>query len=170
VISYEENKGKWYALKIGYFNAKKKFVLFLDADLSVDFDILQDLWEEKLFKKDVLVIGNRYLGEAVLIPVRRLIASRIFNKLARKITGIEVADSQCPAKLLSKTKKMNDVMWFMKEKGFCGDVELLVRVKKAGIKIREFYAIYDFQEGSSVSIRKHAPGMLKALFRIRRYM
>lgn len=159
------HQGKWGAIRIGYFNARKKVCVALDADLSVAEDALEDI---KSIAGKKIVIGNRFGKFESSVPLGRYIASRGFNFLVKRIAGVQVNDSQCPFKILPKNKVFDGIMWRLKERGFAGDVELLKRAILEGVKVVEMDVFYDFEEGSKVNVKKHGFEMLRALFRIRR--
>ena len=76
LISYNENKGKGFAIKKGIFLAKKNWILTMDIDLSVKFNQIQIWKNKKYFTKDT----NVYFGSRLLLD------SRVNAKEYRKIT------------------------------------------------------------------------------------
>lgn len=165
VLCHFNNRGKWAALKTGFLDARKEYVAFLDADLSVDPGKLDDF--RGILAKNKLIIGNRYGEFSSEYPLGRRFVSGVFNVLARIIVDIKVSDSQVPFKILNR-QRFHKIMSSLKETGFAGDIELIKRAMNARIAILEGDVIYDYAEGSTINVRKHAWSMFRALWRIRR--
>jgi glycosyltransferase involved in cell wall biosynthesis len=139
-----EHTGKWGALRSGFRKAKADYVLFLDFDFSVSYDVLDDMVG---YKGDVLV-GNRYIHPETKVPFVRRFLSWGFSSLVRLLSGLEMRDTQVPVKLIRKTKLLSDIMLVMQETGFVGDVEFLMMAKKVGAKIEEIPVKYIYREGA----------------------
>jgi len=166
IVSYDNNAGKWEAIKRGWLVASGRYCVLSDADYS--YDILEFIdYVEKYGYTSGILIGNRY-NSINEIPFGRWFASRMFNVMARVICGITVDDSQSPAKIWDNSVAMMRVWAQMNESGFAGDVEFLVLCKKYnGITAMEVDIPYVAQQGSTVSVRKHSLKMFHSLIRIR---
>jgi hypothetical protein len=109
----------------------------MDADCSTSVGDMMSLFA--LIGDGDGVIGSRWIKGAVLIErqgfLRRL-QSRGFNHLIRLLFRLPYRDTQCGAKVFSKTA-VDAVLPSMKSSGFEFDVELLWRLRKAGFIIRE---------------------------------
>jgi len=160
------NFGKWNAIRKAFFMCTKSYVVLLDADLSVHprfIDVYGDM-----MNGDVL-LGDRYGQKGILqVPFSRLITSKVFNLCVRFVVGLKVRDCQCPFKAFPRNEKMASLFGLIEEKRFSGDVEFIKRAKLMGFQMKFVEVDYDFKEGSTVSIRKHAWPMFKALWVIRR--
>ena len=166
VYSYEHNIGKWYALFMGNFLAKKQYCVMVDADLSIDPEIVDDI--RRFLRPDVLVIGNRYGKFVSEVPIRRFVVSRIFNFLVRFFLRLPYRDSQAPFKVWKRGGIFDGVFYTMLEEGFAGDIEFIKLAQMEGVKIIELDVFYEFAEGSSINILKHGFEMFKAIFRVRK--
>ena len=63
VISYEENRGKGYAVKSGMLSAIGEYRVYYDADASTPIEELEKLW--RLFEDGAdIVLGSRSLPES----------------------------------------------------------------------------------------------------------
>jgi len=160
------HSGKWGAMRAGFAAAKSDYVLFLDFDFSVSYDVLDDLAG---YKGDV-VVGNRYVHPETKVPVTRRFLSWGFSSLTGLLSGLGLRDTQCPMKLVRKTKFLNDVMTVMQETGFVGDVEFLMLAKKVGVVIDELPVKYIYQKGAFNVVgntRKMFFGLLRVVKRCR---
>jgi len=90
LISYMPNRGRGYALRMGFLHAKGNYIITTESDLSWGATIILMLWE-RLRKEDVdIVVASPYLkgGRLENIPWRRAFLSRFGNKiLCRAVPG-----------------------------------------------------------------------------------
>ena len=141
VISYEKNKGKGYAVKVGVLEAKSKFILFADAGTCVPYEdsekglnlLLQDSCE--------IAIGSRAHGDARILleqPRYRRMGSMAFGVIARWLMNVNpIKDTQCGFKLF-KYKVAQDLFSKQKTDGFMFDIEMILNAKKQNYRIEEF--------------------------------
>lgn len=172
LISGRERCGKGLAIKKGLEISKGDVVGFLDADESIgiiDLKNLLDALSEVDVDVDVdAVIASRWLKTSKIIkkqPLRRRIASRVFNILIRLIFNLPFKDTQCGAKVFRKDV-IKDILSEIKATGFEFDVELLWKLKKRGYKIKEIPITWKHEEKSSFKL-SYAPQMLLSLLKIR---
>jgi glycosyltransferase involved in cell wall biosynthesis len=158
-----EHRGKWAALISGYKAARGKNVIFLDADLSVDFMLLHKV--SRFCKKEDVVCGNRY-NSMTQTTIKRWIPSKIFNALFSLMFGFKGVDSQCPAKLIRKSKEADFVFDHMSEGGYVGDVEFLVLAKAVGLRIGSVPVKYVFKRGT-FKVGSNSVKMFQGIIRIR---
>ncbi|MDL1965810.1 MAG: glycosyltransferase, partial [Candidatus Desulfofervidus auxilii] len=81
ILKNEKNRGKGFTIKKGFLNAKGKYLLFTDADLSTPIEEVEKLisWLKKGYD---IAIGSRALKEShiqIHQPWYRELAGRIFN-------------------------------------------------------------------------------------------
>jgi glycosyltransferase involved in cell wall biosynthesis len=99
IYSLRKNSGKAEALTLGFQKAKGDYVVTLDADLQ---DKPQEI--PKLLKKakennwDVVCGWRKNRKD----PLRKIISSKIFNKIASIFWGLRLHDYNCGLKLYSK--------------------------------------------------------------------
>ena len=96
LISIKERLGKGGAIANAMLTAKKKYVAFMDADLSADPFEFQRLFEE-ITNFDV-VIGSRLLRgnlSSVKRPAYRTLFSHLYSMLFRFLFKIPIHDPQC---------------------------------------------------------------------------
>ncbi len=144
IVSYDNNRGKGFALRRGFFNSLYNNVIFIDADLPYSFDTILNLTRELENSEYGMVICSRALSESVCV-VRyvdlmklffRWFAGRIINIFIRLILGIPFKDTQAGLKGFNK-QKLNNIfsMCFLNSWGF--DCEIIFLSYKYNIKIKE---------------------------------
>jgi hypothetical protein len=108
------------------------YIGFLDADLSTNFDDFQDLVTTISTSKFQIVSGSRMsrMGADITKESARAIISKTINFIIRKTLGMEINDTQCGAKVMTKEIVENTFQnKFMTKWLF--DVEIFMRMKKA---------------------------------------
>lgn len=135
IYDCEKNGGKAEAVRLGMLHLAKQsqfdYIGFLDADLSTNFDDFQDLADTIYNSKYKLVFGSRItrMGADITKESARAIVSKTINFIIRKIIGMEINDTQCGAKIMTKEiieKTFNEkfiTKWIF-------DVEIFIRMKK----------------------------------------
>ncbi|MFH1721205.1 MAG: glycosyltransferase [Candidatus Altiarchaeota archaeon] len=137
-VVFPEGLGKGGAILEGFKIAKRKYIGFTDADLAVEPEDLESLFE-LLTEKNQAVIGSRRLPDSkvpVKQPLARIVSSLAFNLFVRTVFYLNIRDTQCPAKVFSR-KAIEDILSEIRTKGFEFDVELLWRLRKKGHSILE---------------------------------
>ena len=83
VISYQPNRGRGYALRVGFANAKGKYIIATESDLSWGAEVIPKLLEPLLNKEADVVIASVHLQDESLInvPFKRRFLSRYGNKI-----------------------------------------------------------------------------------------
>lgn len=128
--------GKGLALKRALKISKGKAFVFMDADLSTSLDHLHDVVRLVENGYDV-VIGSRHVkGSIVKRPLLRGIASRAYNLLVNFLFWDNISDHQCGFKGFS-SQAVKEVIDEVMENGFLFDTELIVRMRRKGLRIIE---------------------------------
>jgi glycosyltransferase involved in cell wall biosynthesis len=138
VIDCKKNVGKAEAVRAGVNYLKKideiKYIGFLDADLSTDFDDFVNISEVLKKSKFKIVSGSRIvrMGANIVKESSRGIISKSINLLICVILGMNFQDTQCGAKIMTKdmveaafqkpflTRWLFDVEIFMRMRNFYG--------------------------------------------------
>lgn len=166
VIAHDRNQGKGAAVRTGVLAAQGEWILVMDADLSVTPDQIERFLPA-LSNADIL-IGSRRIADAEIPEPqtwRRDYAGRLFNVAVRLMTNLSYRDTQCGFKIFhAKTKPLFEQM---KTTGWAFDVELLVRARRAGMRIKEIPVTWRNGNESRVHV-KDAAGIFGELLRIRR--
>jgi len=166
LLIFEKRLGKGGAVIEGFKAAEGERIGFVDADGAVEPDDIKRMFD--LLSQVDGVIASRRLKESKILvrqPLKRRIASKIFNILVRIIFGLNFKDTQCGAKVFRK-EAIKNVSGELNTKGFEFDVELLWRLKKRGYKVIEFPITWKHSEGSGFSL-SNAPKMFFSLLKVR---
>jgi glycosyltransferase involved in cell wall biosynthesis len=153
LISNKERLGKGRAIKHGVITAEKKYVSYMDADLSADPSELERLL---LFIDEFdLVVGSRILrGKLPPInrPFTRSFLSHCYSKFFRTMfRTVPVYDPQCGLKLF-KSRAAHILMSQTETNGFAFDCEVLVKASRLGLTVKEVPIIWKHRYGSKVSL------------------
>jgi dolichyl-phosphate beta-glucosyltransferase len=90
---------------------------------------------------------------------------KLFNRIVRAVTGIPFRDTQCGFKLL-RGDAARAAAAALRENGFAFDVELILLVRRAGGRVREFPVTWRHVDDSRVSPVTDSLRMLRALLPI----
>ena len=168
IISYQNNKGKGYALKKGVKIAKYDWVLTLDADISVSINQLNDWFKGNMIKKNKFIyFGSRNLSESnIEFKIYRKLIGLIFIKITKIFFKINLLDTQCGFKLYKK-KIAKRLFNILKTLDFTHDIEIVLISKKLNYKITELPVNWTHKKGSKVSVIKDSFKMLTSLLKIK---
>jgi dolichol-phosphate mannosyltransferase len=102
-------KGLGYALLLGYNLSNKKFVMFLDADLSIKKDDIYKLYKSR--KVNSIVVGSRYLKKSNIIGASKIkiFISKLLNKFISIIFQIPIFDISHSFRIISKKINLNSI-------------------------------------------------------------
>lgn len=152
LITFKERLGKGGAVANAMLTAKKKYVGFMDADLSADPFEFQRLFEE-IANFDV-VIGSRLLRgnlPSIKRPSYRTLFSYMYSKLFRFLFKIPIYDPQCGFKLFHK-EVVPDLFMKIKTTRFAFDSEVVVKAYNIGLRIKEVPIIWRHEKASKISV------------------
>lgn len=164
VLAPGRNRGKGAAVRDGFARTRGELVAFSDADLSTPIEELEPM-RAALEDGVDLVIASRGLPESNLAVRQawyRENMGKLFNRIVRLITGIPFRDTQCGFKLL-RGDAARAAAAAMREDGFSFDVELILLVRRAGGRVREFPVTWRHVDDSRVSPIVDSLRMLRAL-------
>lgn len=168
LISYENNKGKGYAVRTGVLAARGHYVLFSDADLSTPLREIRKLLKALSEGHDV-AIGSRATHEARIVkyqPFYRVLLGKTFNKLVQLFTVRGISDTQCGFKCFRRNAAL-EIFGCCRIDGFSFDVEALFVARHKGFKIAEIGVLWRNNPLSKVNPVFHSMQMLRDLFVIR---
>lgn len=130
VVTHARNRGYGAALKTGIREATKDYIFFTDADLQFDIVELQNLVVH-LDEHEEMVVGYRAPRRD---PFMRRLNALAWNLLNRALFGLRIRDIDCAFKLFRR-----DVVQGLRlrSNGAMVSAELLIRLQRAGIHIKE---------------------------------
>lgn len=137
LISYDENHGKGYALKTGFKYIKENYkdyvLVTMDSDGQHTIEDATKLLEYASKHKNTLVTGMRKRDEKV--PLRSRFGNGITRFLYRKITHIDVYDTQTGLRAFSSN--LMDFLIEIYGDRFDYEMNVLLECAKEGVKIKE---------------------------------
>lgn len=167
IISYNENRGKGFAVKTGMLSAKGKYRVFLDIDLSTPITELDKLLPY-LNKYDI-VIGSRKMKESNIVTrqsLTREVMGRMFTLLSQKVLQINVSDFTCGFKCFS-SKAVKKTFSKQTINGWGFDSEILYIGKIAKHSIKEVPVIWRNAPGTKVKFPNAIISSFLELIKIR---
>jgi len=168
LIKLPFNQGKGYAVKTGIMEAKGRYILFSDADLSTPIEELPNLfqWIEKGY--DIAIASRAYPGAKLEVrqPFHREFMGRVFNFLLRFFLLPNIHDTQCGFKLF-RGEVAKELFKRQRLKGFSFDFEVLYIARKSGYKIKEVPVRWRHAPGSKVKVLKNGVSSFLDIFKTR---
>ena len=85
IIHYEKNRGRGYALRQGIYNARGRYIITTESDLSWGAEIIEKLYRALLNTGSDVVVASVYMpgGRLENVPSFRHLLSRYGNKFMR---------------------------------------------------------------------------------------
>lgn len=166
-LSYQPNRGKGYAVRMGMLAALGERRLFTDADLSTPIEDL-DLLTARLDAGADVAIGSRALRESVLVrrqPVYREMMGRTFNLIIRSVGLSRFKDTQCGFKLFT-ARAAQDLFARARVDGFAFDVEILL-LAQGLYRVDEVAVRWEHRDESRVSLGLDSARMLFEVLTVR---
>jgi dolichyl-phosphate beta-glucosyltransferase len=153
IIKLDRNHGKGFAVKTGVLQAVGNYILFLDADHSININHF-DLAIDTLKKSGAdIAIGSLYQKGSREIqnpPFYRKILGFISRQIIKLFLGLKIKDTQRGFKLFKK-ESVNLVFNKQKLSGWGFDFEILHIAQKNGFKIVEFPVTFDNPRRKNIS-------------------
>jgi dolichyl-phosphate beta-glucosyltransferase len=169
VVPNGENRGKGYSVRHGVLEARGRFVLLTDADLSTSIEEHAKLAQAMRDRDVDVVIGSRALPDSnVQVRQSRLreTMGRSFNVMIRYLTGLPFRDTQCGFKLMDR-ERVKPLVEKMVVDGFAFDVELLFLCTRFGLSVVDVPVIWRNATGSKVSLVGDPLRMIADVLRVR---
>jgi glycosyltransferase involved in cell wall biosynthesis len=163
------NLGKGAAVRNGMINSKGDIKIFTDADIPFELDSIKVILNEISVNNFDMVVGDRTLAESLYheqISKKRSIGSSYYSFIVARFISGGVFDTQCGLKAFKK-EVADDIFGISKLNSFAFDVEVISIAVKRSYKIKKIPVKLRSQEGNSVSMLKHAPGMILDLFKVK---
>ena len=137
VISYENNMGKGYALKVGFeyikANYKDFIVVCMDADGQHTIEDAVRLCNYVKDNLDTLAIGRRYWDKTT--PITNRTGNAITRHVFKKKTGLSIYDTQSGLRAFSY--KLIDYMLSIPGNRYEYEMNVLLNLKKNNISFHE---------------------------------
>lgn len=165
LLEFGHRLGKGGAFAAGAKIARGSTIFLVDADFPVPPNYVK-LFADLLQDFDC-VVGSRYSAKSTVIgqPLTRRILSLGYRRLSNLLFNLDLEDYQCGFKAFRK-RSLKKVLSELQCVGFTFDVELLIRLAKAGCKIAQCPVPWTYGRGSKVSGRQ-VIGMFLELLEIK---
>jgi glycosyltransferase involved in cell wall biosynthesis len=157
--------GKGAAVLKGFEMAENDYLGFVDADRAFRIEDIEKIVDE--LKKYDCVIASKWKGQKffdVNWPITKKIPGRVWNFLVKHMLKLDFEDTQAGVKFLRREVYEAIDKNFICT-GFEFDIELLLKIKRTGFRIKEIYTPVQNSKKSSFSI-SHTPRMFYNLFRL----
>ncbi len=153
LLRYEKNRGKGGAIEFGLEHANTEYVGFLDADGSIPYYEVINLWQYTKMHPDLdLILSSRIklLGKQIDRTLKRHLSGRIFVTYLNFLFNVPVYDSQCGYKIFKKSL-FNSIQVNIINKRWLWDTELVILSYLNGYKCIEIAIDWKDVQGSKVS-------------------
>jgi dolichyl-phosphate beta-glucosyltransferase len=169
VLRNRENRGKGYSVRRGVLEARGRWVLMCDADLSTPIEEHAVLAGVARDRDLDVVIGSRGLPDS-RVELRqgwvRQSMGKTFNHVVRLLTGLPYLDTQCGFKLCDRDRTL-PLFERMVVDRFAFDVEFLFLCQRYGLSVAEVAVTWRNSPDSRVGMLTDPPNMLVDVLRTR---
>jgi len=151
LIVHVNNRGKGAAVRTALNYLRKisyRYVVLLDADGQHLPGEISRLVQAAQRRKAHLVCGNR-MNNPKGMPLVRRITNRAMSKVVSKLCGVNLADTQCGYRLLSR--RAVEILRLTKS-NFEVDTEILFQIARNGLKVTEVTVSSVYAENHSSHI------------------
>jgi dolichyl-phosphate beta-glucosyltransferase len=169
VIDRKRNGGKGKAVRAGMLTGAGDIVMFLDADLGIPIESLDEFLPELDKGADIIIASRMVPGLRVARPVRahRRFMERIFRLLRIAIIGNQkIRDTQCGFKVFTR-EAAADIFPRLTIDRFAFDAEIVFIAGILGYRVQEMSIVLQNPVRTSVRIFLDPINMIADLFRIR---
>ncbi len=135
VIHQINREGLGSAIRLGFANARKDFILYIDSDEP--FDVEEIARVVPMLDPREALVGYR-VGERE--SFKRKLFSKVYNTLVQFVFRLGVRDVNFSMKLIPRTHLQR---LDLRANGCFYDAELLAELKRAGIPVREIGFAYN---------------------------
>lgn len=162
----DERAGRGPALSRVFGTIDSDVVGYIDTDLATDMDHLEELVESVRTGSFDVSTGSRRLPDSQASrPIKREVASRIYNKIVRTYLASSVYDHQCGFKAFHRTV-LDDLLLDVEDQHWFWDTEILVRAQHRGYRIHEFPVAWDPGQDTTVDLVRDGSYMGYRVFRL----
>lgn len=167
LLSYQPNKGKGHAVRVGMLAGKGDLLLIDDADGSSPIEEVERL-EDAIANGADIAIGSRAKPDPsrkVDALVHRKFIGNTFNAIVQSLVLPGFYDTQCGFKMF-KRQVARDIFGVNRIDGFGFDVEVLYIAKIRGYKTEEIAINWANMEGSKVNVLVDSPKMFLEVIKV----
>ena len=169
LVSYEENHGKGYAIRMGVQAAEGDVIMFTDCDLAYGLDVVSEFYNALDNTGYDIAVGSRpkhpegYAGYSLL----RKIVSRVYLGVLRVFGGLSLSDSQCGCKAFRK-ETAKKIFSHCEIDRFAFDFEAILIGQKIGAKFHEIPVKVINHGESKVNIIRDSFKMIRDILKMKK--
>ncbi|HLC53738.1 MAG TPA: glycosyltransferase [Candidatus Nanoarchaeia archaeon] len=162
-----QGEGKGYAVLEGFRSALEKnydCIGFVDADGAISPREFYKLVKHLGKKKFDAAIGSRYLKGSIVKPqpLPRIVASRLYNLIARVLFFMPYRDTQCGAKVF-RSRSLSAIISKPISLAWSFDVDMLYYLRKKGYSISEVPIRWTDKKNSKFNLFRNGLHMIYSL-------
>jgi glycosyltransferase involved in cell wall biosynthesis len=169
--------GKGHAIMLGFKEAlisanDDDLICFVDADNATDpenlMKVIVNLELDPLTNAGA-AIASRYIDGSILEPaqpLKRIIASRMFNFIIKLILNLKYQDTQCGCKVI-RAIELKKILPLITSLYWSWDIDLLLQMKRQNIKCIEIPITWKDKEYSKINFLKSGPKMVLGIIRLK---
>lgn len=168
IITYQDNRGKGFAVRTGMLKAHSDYSLLADVDMSTPLSEITKL-DPYVQDGGKVIIGTRKNGESTVVvaqPRYRQIMGKAFTWLTQKFLDVQVTDFTCGFKLFSRDARIQ-IFSNSKIDRWGYDAEIMFLAQKYDFSIKEKALLWYNDERTNVSVLKAVTQTLTELLQIR---
>jgi len=133
-FSYDNNKGKGYALRYGMARANGDIVSFIDSGMDIDPNGISMLLEHMIwYDADIIVGSKKHPVSQTNYPFIRKVYSWGYHTMCKLLFGIHLNDTQTGLKVF-KRNVLEKVLPRLMVKEFAFDIEVIAVARHLGFK------------------------------------
>ncbi len=168
VLEHDTNRGKGYAVRWGMLEARGRYLLFSDADLSTPIAEVGRLIAVLEAGGDIAIGSRAIAGSDVQVRQAwwRQLMGRVFNHIVRLVAVPGIRDTQCGFKCFRRDAARR-MFALQRMTRFSFDVELLWIARRLGYRVVEVPVIWVNDPSSRVDPVTDSFRMLVDLARLR---
>jgi dolichyl-phosphate beta-glucosyltransferase len=168
VIETARNRGKGHAVRVGVLAAEGRHVLFTDVDLSTPLEECARFLAAHADGWDVAFGSRALAGSDVRVRQAwwRQSMGRTFNRIARRVARVDMADTQCGFKSFRRAAA-RAIFERARVDRFAFDVEVLWIARRLGLRVAELPVPWSNDPASKVRPVRDSARMLADLVAIR---
>ena len=134
VLSYKDNKGKGYAVRLGMKHSKGDLISFIDAGMDISpKSMMMLLAHMEWYNADVVVGSKRHPVSRVNYPPIRHVLSVGYHLGAKILFGLPLRDTQSGIKIFKRNVVLK-ILPRLLVKRYAMDIEMLAVAKHLGFK------------------------------------
>lgn len=147
-----KNKGKGFAVRLGFQKAKGRIISYMDADNDIDPEVIkQGYLRLKDSEFEAILPSKNHKDSQTNYPHERKLFSRVYNFMVRRIFLLKCSDTQLGAKIYRR-ELIEQVLPHCRINGFAFELEMLKVAQILGYnRFEEIPVRIDLKTKSTIS-------------------